>query len=101
VISQEELAKYKELERKLKTKAKKLQLAKDGFTDLIAELQGRVAKGERIEKGLLTALIDISEGRANISWKDELIKVKGNAYATKILMDAVRPPVEKLVVKEA
>ena len=101
MIKQEELKKFQDAEAKLKSKRELMKLAEAKVKDMEEELIHRLSvKNERVEKGKILAEIIEKLKRANISWKDELIKVKGHAYVQNLLSKAVRDSCFQLELKE-
>lgn len=100
MITQEDLSKFKKGQEVLRQAAQKVKMKQAEVDDLETKILVAVKAGDRVEKGSLVPDVEVSLGKASIKWKDEVIKVKGAAYAEKLLQGAPRPTVEKLVVKE-
>ena len=98
MISQEELEKYTKYTVKIKEKAKKLKLAEAAIKDMEAKFIRRLESKEKVEKGTHYPRIKESEGRASISWKDIVIKIKGLTFVEKMIQDVKRPIVKKLEI---
>ena len=98
MISQEELSKYIAYKDKIKSKAQKLRLAEAAIKDMEARFISRLEAKEKVEKGTHYPRIKETEGRASISWKDIVEKLKGLAYVEKLIQGAERGVVKKLEV---
>lgn len=101
MINQEELSVLVKYERVLKEKKEKLKLAEAKIKDRRASILERLKEGERVERGKLIASIEKVLGRASLRWKEELIKVKGQAYVEELLQKAERPEKEELRIDVA
>lgn len=98
MITQEELEKYTTYKVKIKEKSKKLKLAEAAIKDMEARFISRLESKEKVEKGTHYPRIKETEGRASISWKDIVEKLKGLAYVEELIQGAKRGIVKKLEV---
>lgn len=98
MIKQDELAQYATLEFTVTDTKKKLKLAEAKLKDMEVRIMDGVLSKEPQQKGKYRAKLEEYLKRAVLSWKDELIKVKGRLYTEQLLNNAERPPGHRLVV---
>lgn len=90
-VTQKKLAKYAAL-------ANKIDALREEFSQVKQELILDIEAGAKVEAGSRTAKVETIE-RRSVSWKDVVIREKGEGYAKQVLA-ATKPSFsKKLVVK--
>lgn len=97
MITQDELHTFRMYTDTLKKKQGKMDLVKAKLGDMETSLLIRLDAGEEVEIGKRRPTINESE-RRTVGWKAVVEELKGKAFVTKQLQDAVPSVSRKLVV---
>lgn len=90
-VTQKTLAKYA-------TIANKIDALKAEYLEIKQELISNIEAGAKVEDGPRTAKVETIE-RRSVSWKDVVIREKGEGYAKQVLASTKPSFSSKLVVK--
>lgn len=99
MITQDELLTYKAHSDGYKEKKEKMLLISSKLEDLEDNLISRLEAGEEVEVGKRYPSIHESE-RRTVQWKSIVKQLKGQAFITQKLQEAVAAVTKKLVVTE-
>ena len=99
MIKQQELEDYLELEAKVEKGKNQLKLAQAKLDDWKDSILERVKSKEPQQKGQHRAKCEEYKKRANVSWKDEIINIKGKLFVEQLLAKAKRDTGYKLVIR--
>lgn len=75
-----------------------IELAEVAVKDAEARVMGALQSGAMIEPGVRVAEIKLSE-RRNVSWKDVVIRLKGDGYVSQVLSHTKPDVSTRLVVR--
>lgn len=98
MISQEQLINVVMSRDKLSNLKREIKLKEAHLLDDEEEVISRLKKGELVEEGNLTPIIQAELKRAVVSWKEVVLELKGAAFVEERLAKAERVSVDKLVI---
>ena len=91
LVTQFELARARKLERQIEALTAE-------FEDLRCHLFEALDEGAEVEDGPLTARIETRAGRRSVPWKQVVVRLKGEGYASRVLAATKPGPGRRVLV---
>ena len=100
MIKQNHLRQIVKLRREIENLEQELKIRKAALSDAESKILQRLLNGDGNEEGKYIPEVQTVLKRASISWKSVVEELKGKLYVEKILQEAPRKEIKKLVIKE-